>query len=193
MPTQSPPTRRKGCLLFLVLALVAVLLAALYGAWRLRMIRLGSLEPISKSAAMLRDAPVDPAATEAVTKALGKAGLTGAKTAVVPLPDGNGSAVILVVDSSEGFKPAPGTDGKRKQARTAIKALVQADTEGKLDLQRVGFEYRENGEAWIALTAPMSALKELDAGKITEQQFLAKVDAKLQDPKMALDLLKRFQ
>lgn len=190
---QARSGRRKGCLIFIAVALLVLTAAVLYGAWRLRFLQIGQLEPISREASALREAPVDAAASQALNQSLASTGVKGISTAVVPLKGSGGNAALIVVDTGGGFVPATGTEGKRKQALAAIKELVRADSRGKLNLERVGLEYQEHGKALIALTAPMSALKDLDAGKITESQFLSRVEVKVQDSQVVKDLLDKFR
>jgi len=189
--SRARPIRRKGCLLFVVIMFLLLLATALYAAWKLRIIKIGDMEPISPAAAALRQAPVDPAASQALNQALAKSGVKGASAAVASLGEKGGNAALIVVDTGGGFVPPAGTEGKRKLARAVIRELVQSNGAG--DLERVGFEYQENGKPLVALTAPMSALKELDGGKITEAQFLARVDVKVQDAEVFKELLAKFR
>lgn len=136
-------------------------------------------------------APVDPVASAAVSSVFTAGGISGVKAAVVPLPGGTGNAAIVVLDTADGFKPVAGGAAKRQQALTVIKRLVEANTKDNLNLQRIGLEYREAGQPIIALTAPMDALAGLSGGKMTDEQFLAKVDVKLKDRKYMMDMVRQ--
>jgi hypothetical protein len=175
------------------MVLLLILAAVGWGAWRFRLIKVPGWEPISSPARKLLDSPVDQVASAVVTEAFKQGGVGGASVAVVPMPDGAGNAAIVVIDPATGFKPASGENGKRQQAKAVIKQLVQSNTEKKLNLQRVGLDYQEGGRDLIALTAPMSALNDFNAGKINEQQFLARVDIKVKDAQFVRDLIKLAQ
>ncbi|HEY0827590.1 MAG TPA: hypothetical protein VGE40_05810 [Bacilli bacterium] len=167
--------KRFGCLTVLLIVVLIIVLACV-GLWTL-VLHKGP----GKAAREIISGPVDPAASSVVEKALIERGVAGAKVVIAPLPDDKGNIVIMVLDPTDGFQPSAGPEGKRQQALNAIKQLVETNLKEKLNLQRVGLEYQENGKAVVALTAPMDALEGLANGKIDDAQFLADVDVKLKD------------
>jgi hypothetical protein len=172
------PKKRRGCsgCLLIFLIVIVVIAAVGVGVWKF-----GFKRNSDQIAKQIINGPVDPEATKAVTQALTVNILPGAQAVVAPLPGGEkGNVTIISLDPANGFKPADGTEGKRQQALNTIKSIVTTNKEKNLNLQRAGVTYMEGGKPVISVTASMSTLEAAAAGQLTEEQFLAKMDAKVE-------------
>lgn len=187
-----PPRRRGGCLVYFLVVFLVLACAIGFAAWKLRLIHIPGLDPTSAAAAALREAPVDPEGSAAIAQAFSQSGISGARVAMVLRPDGQGNAAIVVLDPATDFTRTEGGQNLREQAREVIRQLVESNAANSLNLERVGLEYRENGKPIVALTAPMSALADLSAGKISEDELLAQVEIKL-NPQLVREMIARFQ
>jgi len=174
--------KKRGCLatFLVILAFFAV---ALLVIWFLFLAKYQS-----NSSKEIFNTPVDDKASVIVENELSK-DISGLKAVVVALPSKKGNAVIISIDPSTGFVPASGKDGKTKQALDIMKKIVVLNDKNKLELSRVGLEYNENGTSFMALTAPLSALKDVTEGKINSQAFLAQVNVRLYDLQFIVDTM----
>lgn len=193
-PPAPGPRRRLGCLgwFFVVLLTLAVVAggAVLWLAARLGLFE-ARLPFTATPAEAIARGHSDPAAAAAVAKAFQDGGVAGAQAAVVPLPASGaaaGNAAIVVIEPEKGFQPARGVAGKRQQAMAVMQRLVAANSEQKLNIRRISLHYREGGRERLALTAPMSTMADLVAGRIRERQFMASIDASLKDARFFIDL-----
>ncbi len=171
----SKERKRHGCLVFFIVVLV--LLSALgFVIWRYVIHR-----PLHPGAIGLIEGPIDVEASRLITTDLQSTVGLGINAAVVPLPMSEQTALIIVIDSSEGFVPAPGQEGKRLQGMTAIRQIIEADSSNDLNLNAVSLTYSENGKSILAVAGTMSNLRALDAGEITEKEFAARMGLEVKD------------
>lgn len=170
---------KKGCLWVLLIGIILIGGGGFLG-WKMIFDKSPNAE-----AQKVISGPVDAEATRILTKAFetSKVGSVkeGIGLVVVPLPDGSGNGAVISLDSDSGFKPAPGSEGKRKQAMTMIAAIVKANSKSHLELKSVGVTYSEAGKNIIGLGCTMADLEAFHAGKLKEEAFIGKVKVSIQD------------
>lgn len=215
MSTKKPKSKRRfGCFTVLI---IFVALIAIGGV--LLWTQVLDRGP-SKGGKQIIAGPVDPAASALVEQKLVEGGLTGVKAAVVPLPGGKaapllpeppadgesadvsdsplageedegiGNAVMLVLDPENGFEPAEGPEGKRRQALDAMERLVELNRTNQMDVRQVALEYQDNGTAIIALAVSMETMNALVDGEMDDAGFLAEVNVELKDIGYVWDLFR---
>ncbi len=178
--------KKSGCLKGCLGALLVVLLiigGGIFLGWRALNPNPG---PIARA---LAETPKDEAATEAVNSSLTRNGFEqGVSALVLPLPDerGNpsedkGKAVIMGLNLTGGFVPAPTEEGMRQQALDMVRAVVEANRSEGLDIQYSGCYFFSGGKQVASLSIPMEAMEAWVEGQKSDEQFLGAVRVKVHD------------
>ena len=93
---------------------------------------------------------------------------------VLPLKDGSGSGAYVVLDESKGFGFAPSAGGDPFLGTLASLAKSEAVKVG--GVKSVAFEYRDaKGRSLITIGASIQDGADFADGKITKEEFMAKV------------------
>lgn len=173
--TKKKPGFLKGCLLFV---LVLVLLAAGFVANALGLPqKLGLVKSATEKRydvqASDRTAAADLVA-ELETKGIATKGM---EVYVLPLKDGSGSGAYVVLDVAAGFGFNASGEGDPFLGTLATLAKSEAVKAG--GVKNVAFEYRDDkGRTLITIGASVQDGADFADGKMTQEQFMAKVGGK---------------
>jgi len=103
----------------------------------------------------------------------------GVELDVLPVTGSDQTVAIATLDASQGFRF---TSGSGSVADTFVK-LATGDTAKDLNVGRAAIGYKDGkGRKLITVTAPTDAIADYAAGRITKEQFYARVDGKIDIP-----------
>ncbi len=165
----------RGCFLFLLILILLV------GGFVASAMRLPEKFGITKSKAekVFDVQNPDRAAAEDLRVAFEKEGIAtkGMDVYVLPEKDGEGASAYVVLDQSQGFTFSSSKDGD--PFLNTLATLAKSEAAKKNGITRVAFEYKDaQGRALISMGAKVQDGADFANGKITREQFMAKVGGK---------------
>lgn len=178
-PTPPAPRKRSGCRGCLVtLAVAAVLLVMCAGCLLLTPFLLRALDIIPPTAEELYSAAPDPVASAEVERTLVDAGISGAKSYVLPIKGTDKQLAVVQFDNSVKFEPKE-TAGDEGAIMAAINGLAKINQSGA-NVDRTVLSYLDpNGKPFFSFTAAQKDIEAFANKEMTRAEFLSKVDASL--------------
>lgn len=180
----------KGCLLFalvLVLLIVGLVANALGLPRKLGLVK-GATEKLYDVQSADRAAAAD---LVAGFEAEGIA-TKGMDVFVLPLKDGTGSGAYVVLDESAGFSFNASGDGD--PILDVLAAMAKSEAAKSGGLKYAAFEYRDaKGRSLITIGASVQDGADFAEGKITQEQFMAKVGGRADLQKVSAAIQEMLQ